>query len=228
MPRPLTVYDDFFGLAFLFILATHAFLFNFFHRPFVSFYSLRDLLTIRVREEPFLINKPLSRVTIAFTLNLSFVIGFLIMFVQDLNIDVFASRTLMLESRQLSSLIIDFFLVSGATFIFMMGKYASLQAIGSLYRLESITNLHYFKILQSSSIFFSTMGLVLTALVFNIHDPAWLNAYLLVPFVVFYVARLVLLYLVITSVAPIKSLYLISYLCIVELVHLLIGVRFAL
>lgn len=228
LPRQLSVYDDFFGLAFLLLLASHAFLFNFFHRPFLSFYSIRDLLAIRVREEPFLINKPLSRVTIAFTLNLSFVLGFLIMFIQNLNIDVFASRVLMLESRQLSSLIIDFFLVSGVGFVFMIGKYISLQAIGSLYRLENITNLHYFKILQSSSIFFSSIVLLLTALVFNVHSIHWIATYLLVPFIAFYVARLVLLFLVIRSAAPIKSLYLISYLCIVELVPLLIGVRFAL
>lgn len=228
LPRPHTVYDDFFGLALIFLLGTHAFLFTFFRRPFLSFFSLHDLFALRLRDEQFVINKQLNRATIAFTLNLSFVIGFLIMFVQDLDIDVFASRTLMLQGRQLPSLIIDFFLVSGIAFLLMMGKYVALQSIGSLYRLESITNLHYFKILQASSIFFPTIAILLTALVFNIHDPASIGAYLQIPFIIFYVGRLVLLYVVFTNAASVKSLYLISYLCIVELVPLLIGVRFAL
>lgn len=64
-PRSLSVYDSFLGMGLLFLLATHAFLFSVHHRAFLRFYSLRDLLSLRAREESFLINRPLSGTNIS-------------------------------------------------------------------------------------------------------------------------------------------------------------------
>ncbi|GAA4401292.1 hypothetical protein GCM10023187_15350 [Nibrella viscosa] len=227
-PRPSSVFDDFFGLCLVFLLATHAFLYSFNRRAFLRFYSIRDLFSLRVREETFLINKPLSRITMLFLLNLSFVAAFLIMFVQSRNINLFSSRSLLLPGQQLPELIADFFLISAIAFVLLLGKYFVLYALGNLYRLEGITNIHYFKALQSSLLFFTGVVAILTVITYNVPDISWLNTYLMVPFVTFYLARLALLYLVITNVTPIKNLYLFSYLCIIELIPLIIGVRFAL
>lgn len=91
-PRSVSVYDSFLGIGLLFLLATHAFLFSVYRRAFQRFYSLRDLLSLRAQEESFLINRPLSSTNIFFTINLSFVLAYLVLFVQSRNVLVFGSQ----------------------------------------------------------------------------------------------------------------------------------------
>lgn len=227
-PRPQTIYDNFLSLGLLFLLATHAFLFTLYHRAFLRFYSLQDLVSFRAQEESFLINRPLSGTNMLFTLNLSFVIAYLIIFVQSRNLDVFASRTLLLGEQHLGWLVGEYFLVSSVAFLSLVGKYVLLEVMGGLYKLQDIIHVHYFKILQSSLLFFTVLALLLVITRFNFPMLIWMPNMLLLPLVGFYLARLFLLYLVIRSLEPIKNLYLFSYLCIVELIPLIIGLRFAL
>jgi hypothetical protein len=77
-------------------------------------------------------------------------------------------------------------------------------------------------------LFFTAMVLLMAVITYNTPTVAWSQNLLLAPLIAFYTARLVLLYLVIRSIEPIKNLYLFSYLCIVELIPLIIGLRFAL
>jgi hypothetical protein len=227
-PRQISVYDNFLGLGLIFLLASHAFLFSLHHRAFLRFYSLRDLLSLRAQEESFLINRPLSSTNVLFTINLSFVLAYLILFVQSRNIDVFASRSLLLGEQQLSALAGEFFLLSGMAFLALMGKYVLLEVLGGLYKLQDIINVHFFKLLQSSMLFFTAMTVLLAIIAYNLSGLEWSQSGLLIPLIIFYTARLVLIYLVIRNGEPIKNLYLFSYLCIVELIPLIIGLRFAL
>jgi len=227
-PRTFSVYQDFFALGLVFLLATHALLFSMNRRAFLTFYDVRDLFTLRTRDESFLISRPMSLTNNLFVLNLSFVLAYLFLFVQSRNIDVFASRALSLDQQNFGSVLLYYLLISALIFLSFMGKYLMLQIVGSLYRFDTIVDLHFFKLIQSSLLFFTLIGVVAAVLIFNAPYIAELTNLLLIPFTVFYLGRLVLLYLTITATAPIKSLYLISYLCIVELVPLLIGVRFAL
>ncbi len=227
-PRPQAVYYNFLGVGLLFLLATHAFLFTAHHRAFQRFYSLRDLVSLRAQEESFLISRPLSSVTMLFTLNLSFMIAYLIVFVQSRNLEVFASRTLLMSEQRFGWVASEFLLLSGIAFMSLLGKYVMLEVLGGLYKLQSIINIHYFKILQSSLLFFTSLTLVLAIVAYNTPTVAWSQNSLLLPLLVFYIARLALLYFVIRSLEPIKNLYLFSYLCIVELIPLIIGLRFAL
>lgn len=227
-PRSPSVYDNFLGIGLIFLLATHAFLFSLYHRAFLRFYSLRDLLSLRAQEESFLINRPLSSTNILFTINLSFVLAYLILFVQSRNIDVFASRWLLPGEQKLGALAGEFLLLSGGAFLSLMGKYVLLEVLGGLYKLRESINVHFFKVLQSSLLFFTGMTLLLAVIAYNASALTWSQGALLVPLIGFYTARLALLYLVIRSMEPIKNLYLFSYLCIVELIPLIIGLRFAL
>ncbi|QDK78489.1 DUF4271 domain-containing protein [Spirosoma sp. KCTC 42546] len=227
-PRPRTIYENFLGLGLLFLLASHAFLFTFYNRAFQRFYSLRDLVSMRAQDDSFLINRPLSSTNTLFALNLSFVIAYLIVFVQSRNLDVFASRTLLQGEQHLGWLVGEFFLLSGVAFLSLIGKYVALEIMGGLYKLQEVVNVHYFKILQSSLLFFTALTLLLAVFAYNTSATTWSQNALLLPLIGFYAARLTLLYFVIRSVDPIKNLYLFSYLCIVELIPLIIGLRFAL
>ncbi|SOD97930.1 DUF4271 domain-containing protein [Spirosoma fluviale] len=227
-PRPRTLYDNFLSLGLVFLLATHAFLFAFYQRAFQRYYSLGDLLSLRAQEESFLINRPLSGTNLLFTLNLSFIIAYLIVFVQSRNLDVFDSRALLLGNQQFGWLAGEYFLVSGLVFVSLISKYFLLEVIGGLYKLQDIIYVHYFKVLQSSLLFFTTCALVVTVVAYNVNVTTWVPNMLLLPLIAFYIARLLLLYFAIRSLEPIKNLYLFSYLCIVELIPLIIGLRFAL
>ena len=226
-PRLVSIYDSFLGMGLLFLLATHAFLFSVYHRAFQRFYSLRDLLSLRAQEESFLINRPLSSTNILFTINLSFVLAYLILFVQSRNVSVFASQPLLGE-QNFGTLATEFLLLSGVAFVALMGKYVLLEVIGGLYKLQEIINVHFFKVLQSSLLFFTAMTLLLAIIAYNTPTLGWSQSGLLVPLIAFYTTRLILLYLVIRNMEPIKNLYLFSYLCIVEMIPLIIGLRFAL
>ena len=226
-PRPKSVYSDFFGLGLLFLLATHAFFYTFYQRPFLRFYNPRDLVTTRLRDEIVLIGRPLSRTAILFTLNLSFMLAYLVLFIQSQNIDLFSSRSLLLNGQPFIMVVLEYAVVSAVIFGLMLGKYAMLQTMGSLYKLDRLADVHYFKVIQSSSLFFTAVCVCVSVLVFNLPDFSGLSTWLLIPFVGFYLARLGLLYFVLRANTSVKSLYLISYLCIVELVPLLIGLRFA-
>ncbi|MVM31535.1 DUF4271 domain-containing protein [Spirosoma sp. HMF4905] len=227
-PRARTIYDNFIGLGLLFLLTTHAFLYSFYHRAFHRFYSLRDLVSMRAQDDSFLINRPLSSTNTLFALNLSFVIAYLIVLIQSRNIDMFASRTLLLGEQHMGWLLGEFFLLSGVAFLSLIGKYVALEIMGGLYKLEEVVNVHYFKILQASLLFFTSLTLLLAVIAYNTSTTIWSQNALLLPLIGFYAARLTLLYFVIRSVDPIKNLYLFSYLCIVELIPLIIGLRFAL
>ena len=227
-PRTRTIYESFLGMGLLFLLATHAFLFTFYHRAFQRFYSLRDLVSFRSQDDSFLINRPISSTNNLFALNLSFVIAYLIVFVQSRNLDVFASRTLIPGEQHIGWLISEFFLLSGLAFLGLIGKYVAIEVMGGLYKLQDVIPVHYFKVLQSSLLFFTGLTLCLAIIAYNSSVITWSPNALLLPLVGFYAARLTLLYFVIRSLEPIKNLYLFSYLCIVEFIPLIIGLRFAL
>ncbi len=229
LPRRMSPYENFFTLALLFIVASHALLFNLFQRAFLRFFSIPDLLTLNSREESFLASKPLSRINLLFMLNLSFVTAFTYLLLENKNIDIFDSGDLLTEGQNLGQIIINFFELSGFAFLAFVGKYLLILSIGGLYKLEEMANLHFFKALQSSILFFTiAFGIAtLAAVNFPANQP-WSASWILIPYISFYLARLALLYVAIANHAAIKNLYLFSYLCIVELIPLIIGIRFAL
>lgn len=226
-PRPASAYPNFLSAGLLFLLATHAFLYVFYRRAFERFYNLRDLLSVRAGEESFLINRPLSGTNLLFTLNLGLVLAYLILFAQSQHPDAFTTSALPAADQRFGSLLLTYGLLSLLSFGALVGKYVALEVLGGLYKLQSVTDLHYFKVLQSSLVFFTTLTLLSVAAA-NGAGLVWSPGMLLGVLVTFYVARLGLLYVVIRHAEPIKNLYLFSYLCIVELIPLIVGLRYAL
>lgn len=227
-PRPMPVYTNILGAGLLLVLAFFAFLFSFHHRAFERFFSLRDLLSVRAQEESFLISRPLSSVNLLFTLGLSLFVSYLIVLVQSRSVDVFAARLLLPNLTQWGGVGTEYVLLTIIAFGVLIGKYALIEVISGLYKLHEIANVHFFKILQSSLLFFTLLALVMLVIAYNIDLTVWSGNALLFPLIGFYTARVALLYVVIRASEPIKNLYLFSYLCIVELIPLIIGLRFIL
>ncbi len=227
-PRPVSVYTNLLGVGLLIILAFFAFLFSFHNRAFERFFSPRDLLSVRAQEESFLIGRPLSSVNLLFTLGLSLLTSYLIMLAQSHRVDVFSARLLLPNLTQWGGVGTEYVVLTVLAFGALIGKYALIDVISGLYKLHEIANVHFFKILQSSLLFFTSMTLVLLVISYNIDQTVWSENALLFPLIGFYTARVALLYVVIRASESIKNLYLFSYLCIVELIPLIIGLRFIL
>jgi hypothetical protein len=217
---------DFPGLGLLFLLANAALLIAANRRAFGRFFDVNDLFTLRVRDEAFLINKPFSSLSLLFVLHLSFLVAYLLLLAQSQNIDLFGLRALLPAELDLPKIILAFLGLSAGIFGLLMGKFFLLFAFGQLYRADDVPNVHFFKILQASLLFFTTLVL-LSAVLTNVGGLAWVGTSALVLLGLFYAARLVLLYLTIRSLSRLKNLYLISYLCLVELIPLIVGLRFA-
>ena len=226
-PRNESQYGNFFSLGLLFLLASHAFLYTFFQRAFQLFYNPVNLLRSAAPDDLFIINRPLSRISLAFALNLSLTFSFVFIYIQHLNIPLFGLSGVLAPYQTFNWLLVSLLIISTLVFLLFIGKYLLIAAVGSLYRYEALVNLHYFKVLQSSLLF--SVLLVAVASVsyphFSVTDTP--GSYVLAPFIGFYSVRLAWLFATFVRLMPVKNLYLFSYLCIVELVPLVVGIRFA-
>jgi Domain of unknown function (DUF4271) len=229
LPRDISPFQNFFVLGLIILVCFYAFLYNFQPKSFERFFSPRDLLTISKRDESFVVNKPFDLGNILFVVSLSLTLGFIFMLITHEKTDLFSASNILREGETLGTLMLNFVEISIIVFASLMFKYFALRVLSNLYRLDNITNIHYFKIIQASSIFFLVILIVLTFS--SVSSPAIVkNAekYLSIPISLFFIARLALLYFTINKMTTLKNLYLFSYLCIVELIPLIVGIRFAL
>ncbi|MEZ4905404.1 MAG: DUF4271 domain-containing protein [Spirosomataceae bacterium] len=228
-PREDIEMSNFFILGMLLLIASAAFLYRGYPRTFDRFYSVIDLFQINIRDESFLINKPFSRTNLLFVGLLSLEFGYIYLFIQDKQYNLFSSKELLLTGQSLSDAWLNYFKIAFFSFFLLISKYFSLYILSVLYRLQGAANVHYFKIIQSSLLFYSGMIVLTSFASFYIFDwSSLIHTMLIIPGIIFYVARVVLIFFTISNTTTVKSLYLISYLCIVELIPLIIGVRYAL
>ena len=229
LPRDISPFQNFFVIGLMLLVCFYAFLYNFQPKSFERFFSPRDLLTISKRDDSFVVNKPFDLGNIFFVVSLSLTLGFIFMLITHEKTDLFSASNILNEGETLGALMLNFLEISIIVFASLVLKYWVLRVLSNLYRLDNITNIHYFKIIQASSLFFLVLLIVLTLSTVSIPGIVK-NAekYLSIPISLFFIARLALLYFTINKVTTLKNLYLFSYLCIVELIPLIVGIRFAL
>lgn len=118
-------------------------------------------------------------------------------------------------------------LVGGLVVLFY-GKYVLMRLIGNVLRLDSKVNFHYVKALQSSTLFFGVLTLL--GILLQVNQPlgsVGSSTYLVAVFI-FYLTRFISLYLLTNNRATTLNLYLFSYLCIVEIIPLIVGLKMTL
>ena len=227
-PRTPTPYRNYMVLVSMFILVFFSYLSNSYIRAFQRYFNIKDLFNTFAREQSSLINNPLNRMNVMFLILLSLIISLFYMLLQSKGIHIFGGRTILQEGDTLGVLLSNYFRISLAVFVIMVMKYFFIGLVGQLFNLEKIVDLHYFKIVQASSLFYSALVLVLSILFMQYlpNDFNW-QVYLFTPIVAFYFIRIFILYFTIIRSIPKQSLYLISYLCIVEILPVILGIRFA-
>lgn len=226
-PRTPSPYRNYFVLVSVIILVMFSYLSNSYVRAFQRYYNIRDMFNTFIREQSFLINKPLSRMNILFVILLSLIISFFYMLLMSKGINAFG-RAILQEGDTGGVMFSNYFRICLVVFVALIGKYFFITFVGQLFNLEKVVDIHYFKIIQSSIIFYS--GLVLTLLILFMNylpkDIDW-QTILYIPLVIFYIIRFFILFFTINRALPIQGLYIFSYLCIVEILPLIMGVRLA-
>ncbi|MFT4033186.1 MAG: DUF4271 domain-containing protein [Siphonobacter sp.] len=229
-PRDYLPFENFYVLAALLLMVGYAALYNMFPRYFQRYFSIKDLLTIPNRESMgAVVRGPFETSNLVFILILSFVLSYIYQLMRFRGLVLFNTTQLFTDAETLGAIFLQFLLIGIILFTSYLFKYFCITLLSSLFRFEKIANVHFFKDIQAAIIFFSGVSLFMTFLLaslpsFTFH---WEN-YLFGPIIIFFLARALLLYFSINKLADAKNLYMFSYLCIVELVPIIIGVKFAL
>lgn len=229
-PRDTSPFEDFYALGALLLLAAYAATYRAFPRDFLRYLSVKDLLTIHPREgAPLVTRGLLEMANLLVLLLISFLLSFLYQLIRHRGIDLFNTQAFFQQDETMGQLFFYFILIGFLIFIVFLIKYVMINVLGHIYKFDKIVNIHFFKSIQSSAIFYTGISLLMIFMLNTFPSLTfyWDNIFL-VPITVFYIGRLVLLYFSINKLSDAKNLYLFSYLCIVELVPFIIGLKFAL
>lgn len=227
-PRANVPYRSTFVVVFIVTLVLASFLSNSYPRAFQRYYNLKDLMSFLVREQSFLINKPLNRTNMLFVILLSLISGFLYIIIQSKGINLIDSRFFFQDAQTFGLLLSNFLKLCVFFFVMFVFKFFLINTIGRLFNLDKVVEIHFFKLIQSTLYFFTLMLIILLVL-FNTYlfSETFLEKYFLLVLSVFYTFRTIIIYFTINRTINVQSLYLISYLCIVEILPIIIGLRFA-
>lgn len=208
------------------VLAYFTYLSASFNRNFSGFYNIVAFFTPVSREQALFANKTLSRTNVLFIVLLSLIAGLLYLLLQSQDIAIFTNRWLLQDGETAGVLFSNYFKVSLIVFLAFLLKYFFIVALGKLFNIIKVVDLHFFKLIQASIIFYSLLTLVVFVLSMNYisFDKSWqYSLYGLL--VVFYLLRTAIIFLAINRTLPIPILYLISYLCIVEVIPIFVGLQ---
>jgi hypothetical protein len=227
LPRGFSQNNSGIAIAFIIGLIITSFVSNNYFRVYAKYYSIQEVFSTKVKEDLFMIGKPLDRPSLLFVILNSIVIGFVILLLQTKDYRLLENSLVYQSGNGPGLFVVNFFRVSLVVFISYIIKFFYISIIGKLFNIGNATDSHYFKAIQSTLFFYSLVFLVLLGMHnFYIPLPQTIDSYILIGLTIFYTVRSVLIYFTINRDTNIKFLYLFSYLCISEVLPLIVGARF--
>jgi hypothetical protein len=227
LPRGFSRNNSGIAIAFIIGLIITSFVSNNYFRVYAKYYSIQEVFSTKVKEDLFMIGKPLDRPSLLFVILNSIVIGFVILLLQTKDYRLLENSLVYQSGNGPGLFVVNFFRVSLVVFISYIIKFFYISIIGKLFNIGNATDSHYFKAIQSTLFFYSLVFLVLLGMHnFYIPLPQTIDSYILIGLTIFYTVRSVLIYFTINRDTNIKFLYLFSYLCISEVLPLIVGARF--
>jgi hypothetical protein len=155
--------------------------------------------------------------------------SFVVIYFSINKVNLFSVSTILSEKANTLQILGDFCILSLIFFLLIYAKYVCMVLAGNMLNLDKQVDIIFIKIVQSSYLFYAFAFLVIFALSFN--HINWLDAsrpYILFPFLFFYLARFAGLYVVAKPTGSLINLYLFSYLCVIEIIPLIVSMKFAL
>lgn len=197
-------------------------------KAFGEYFSLNDLFVTKVRATKFLISKPLNRVNQAFVVLLSITTGLLFVILAGKGLYLFNNPFGLYSESGSGQFLMAFVIVSAVAYVLYTLKYIFLLTMAQLFGIKKSVHIHYFKTIQFMLLAFMVLVVLLYIWYTRIppgetFDPNLIFNILLA----FYLLRSVLSYFSILKSTGIQSLYLIAYLCVVEILPIILGLRFA-
>lgn len=225
-PRSYSSIQSSLVIFFLFGLVMMSFLANSYTKAYKKFYNINDLTSFKIKVTSFLVNKPLDRPNMMIVILLSMFSSFVFILCQSRGFDILSNNFIFQNGSSFGTLISNFFKLSIIVFVLYITKYFFLKTIASLFNIEKIVAIHYFKLIQTSLLFF-TIFLSFLLISYNTYSENISNFKNLFTTIllIFYSIRLLIIYFTINQTGNVKTLYLICYLCIVEILPLILGLR---
>ncbi|MCF0074827.1 DUF4271 domain-containing protein [Dyadobacter sp. CY261] len=228
-PVSLSPFGTFAGIALIIILILNAWIFNLNPLSFIRLINPIEFFNNDPRDQLSKINKPYSNTVIFFVVISSMMMGFTVIYLSVNRLNLFSVSTILSEKANTLQILGDFFILSLIFFLLIYAKYVFMVLAGNMLNLDKQVDIMFIKIVQSSYLFYALIFLVIFGLYSN--HINWLDAsrpYVLLPFLFFYLARFVGLYVVAKPTGSLINLYLFSYLCVIEIIPLIVSMKFAL
>ncbi|WP_247231934.1 DUF4271 domain-containing protein [Telluribacter sp. SYSU D00476] len=228
-PKPKNPFSDFSALVMLIILVMNVLAYNSFPMAFGRFINPLDFLDRDERDDINKLNKPYSSQVILFTILHCLVVSYLLVVFSYNGVNLFGSGRILSGGADLAELTTDYFKLLGITFLLFYLKYIYMALVGGMLNLDKVVPIHYFKALQITYLFLGLFAILVFS--YTLYSPVWAVDFektVIAPFVIFYLLRFISLYILIKPSGSFINLYLFSYLCVIEIIPLIIGVKFAL
>jgi hypothetical protein len=226
IPRPTAHLNSSLVFVFFINIIMLSFIASNYTKAFKKYFSFKDLSAFIPKENSFLVNKPMDRPNMMFIIMVSLISGFIVMISQSNGLNLFKENFFFQSGNTFGILTTNFFKTCLLFFVSFILKYFYINLIGKLFNIRKIVDIHYFKIIQTTIYYFSVV-LIILLIGFNTHTK--LNVEFKYVFTsvlfIFYLLRTLLIYFTINRIGNIKTLYLISYLCIVEVFPIVLGIR---
>ena len=227
-PILFSPFGNFAVLAMLIILILNSWIFNTNPLAFVRLINPVEFFNNNPREQLSKINKPYSNSIIFFVIIDAMLMGFLLIFFTTNKLNLFSVVSILSEQTNTIQYLGDFLLLSFIFFLLMYGKFILMSVVGNMLNLDKLVDTLFLKIIQSSYFFYAAFFILVFMLGFS--NASWLaplRPYILFPFLIFYIGRFISLYVVTKPSSSFINLYLFSYLCVIEIIPLIIGIKFA-
>ena len=227
-PLRTSAFEDFSVLLILFLLVLT--LFTYSGAPFLfrRFIAPADFVDRSVRNDLYRFNRPYGRFMFMIALIVSAAMGYLIILLAHFGFDLFAASGLLSDGATLLDFLSDSAKLTLILLILLFLKFILMEVVSGVLNLEHIVNGHYIRSLQLSYIFYGICTIVFFGI--SLQNPLWfqqVGPYLIYIAILFYLVRFGLLYVFTNSSGQFINLYLFSYLCVLEIIPLIIGVKFA-
>ena len=227
-PIQFSPFGNFAVLAMLIILFFNSWIFNTNPLAFVRLINPIEFFNNNPRDQLSKTNKPYSNSIIFFVMIDAMLMGFLLTFLATNKLNLFSVFSILSEQSNTLQFLGDFLLLSLIFFLLIYGKFILMSVVGNMLNLETLVDTLFLKIIQSSYFFYGALFILIFMLGFS--NASWivlLKPYILFPFLFFYIGRFISLYVVTKPSSSFINLYLFSYLCVIEIIPLIIGFKFA-
>ena len=217
---------DFFVVGLIALLVIYAVLINQYPKTFRTIYNLSGMLSFRMREKDMRI-RLINQAHILFLVQHCLLVAFLlIMLVTSSPISSTATSYINFSPHTVSAFLLLWVEVSIIVLTTIWMKYVLIMLFGTLFKLRYLKNFHMFDFMRMSLIFWVSIFFLVVCTYQNVSvTDAFYSKMLIYLFIIFAVARIIILYLRLFKNAQFRNMYLFSYICTAEIIPLLVGLE---